>query len=47
MDSALNFARLKELVTLGKSSSGQEVEKFSELKSKSLKRTSNKLRETS
>ena len=36
VDSALNFARLKELVTLGKSNNGQEVEKFSELKSKVL-----------
>ena len=36
VDSALNFARLKELVTLGKSNNGQEVEKFPELKSRVL-----------
>ena len=33
MDSALNFARLKELVTLGKSKNGQEVEECSKFKS--------------
>ena len=37
VDSALNFARLKELVTLGKSNNGQEVEKFSELKTRVLR----------
>ena len=33
VDSALNFARLKELVTLGKSKNGQEVEECSKFKS--------------
>ena len=33
VDSALNFARLKELVTLGKSKNGQEVEKCWKFKS--------------
>ena len=33
VDLALNFARLKQLVTLGKSKNGQEVEECSELKS--------------
>ena len=33
MDSALNFARLKELVTLGRSKNGQEIEECTELKS--------------
>ena len=33
VDSALNFARLKELVTLGKSKNGQEVEDCSKFKS--------------
>ena len=35
--SALNFARLKELVTLGKSKNGQEVEECSKFKSNPLK----------
>ena len=37
VDSALNFARLKELVTLGKSKNVQEVEKCSKFKSNPLK----------
>ena len=37
VDSALNFARLKKLVTLGKSKNGQEVETFSQLKHNSSK----------
>ena len=37
MDSALNFARLKELVTLGKSKNVQEVEECSKFKSNPLK----------
>ena len=37
VDSALNFARLKELVTLGKSKNVQEVEECSKFKSNPLK----------
>ena len=37
VDSTLNFARLKELVTLGKSKNGQEVEECSKFKSNPLK----------
>ena len=37
VDSALNFARLKELVTLGKSKNGQEVEECSKFKSNPTK----------
>ena len=37
VDSALNFARLKELVTLGKSKNAQEVEECSKFKSNPLK----------
>ena len=37
VDSALNFARLKELVTLGKSKNGQEVEECSKFKSNASK----------
>ena len=38
VDLALNFARLKQLVTLGKSKNGQEVEECSELKSNPSKK---------
>ena len=37
MDSALNFARLKELATLVKSKNVQEVEECSKFKSNPLK----------
>ena len=37
VDPALNFAGLKELVTLGKSNNDQEVAKFSELRTKRSK----------
>ena len=37
VDSALNFARLKELATLGKSKNVQEVEECSKFKSNPLK----------